>query len=271
MDDLLKNWINSIFGGISSDVTSITGQITMTPADAFGQDFWNTILKIGASVVMPFAIAILSYAMAAELYNVYCKANGELDAQLVTNTVMKFIIPFGCITKTYDLLQIMFIAFNKMITQLGAAVGSGSAGSLTDTSALVNKISSMDFFGKLGLMMELMPLQLGMKIMSLVITVVVYGRMIEIVLYWVFAPIPFATFAHNELSQIGKNFIKMFAAVLLQGGFMILCVALYSILIKQHAMEISVNGGWVLMGYSAVLIITLTKTGSMSKRYLGTF
>ncbi len=271
MDDILKRWIEGIFGGINSDVSSITGQITMSPAQAFGQDFWNTLLKIGATIVMPFALVILCYAMTAELYNVYCKANGELDLQLVSATMMRFIIPFVCITKTYDLLQIIFNAFNKMIIQLGTAVGSGTAGKLTDTSALVNQISGIDFFGKLGLMMELMPLQLGMKIMSLVITVIVYGRMIEIVIYWVFSPIPFATFTHSEFSQIGKNFIKLFAAVLLQGGFMILCVSIYSILVRQHVMEVSVNGGWVLMGYCAVLIITLASSGKMSKKFLGTF
>lgn len=274
MDNFIKNLIDVIFNGskgINSDIKSILQQVTMTPAAAFGQDFWNTILKIGTSVVMPFAIAILSFAVAAELYHVYCKANGELDLQLVSTTCMKFILPFVCITKTYDILKIMFEAFNKMILQFGTAIGSGTAGKFTDTSALMNQISGMDFWGKAGLLLELVPLMLGMKFMSLVVTVIVYGRMIEIVLYWVFAPIPFATFTHSEFGQIGKNFIKLFAAVLLQGAFMILCVALYSMLINQHVIELSVNGGWVLMSYSAVLIFTLVKTGSMSKKYLGTF
>lgn len=271
MDDILKSWIEAIFGGINSDVSSVTGQITMSPAQAFGQDFWNTLLKIGASIVMPFALVIMCYAMAAEFYNVYVKANGELDLQLVSTTAMRFIIPFFCITRTYDLLQIIFNYFNKMIIQLGSAVGAGTAGKLTDTTALINSISGMDIFGKLGLMMELLPLQLGMKIMTLVVTVIVYGRIIEIVLYWVFAPIPFATFTHSEFSQVGKNFIKIFAAVLLQGGFMILTVSMYCMLVSQHAMEASVNGGWVLMGYCAVLIVTLASTGKLSKKFLGTF
>lgn len=108
MDEILKSWIEAIFGGIGSDVSSVTGQITMSPAQAFGQDFWDTLLKIGASVMMPFALVIMCYAMAAEFYNVYVKANGEIDVQLVSTTAMRFIIPFFCITRTYDLLQIIF-------------------------------------------------------------------------------------------------------------------------------------------------------------------
>lgn len=271
MDDQLKNMIEGIFGGINSDVSSIMGQITMSPVQAFGDDFWNSLLKIGASVIMPFAITLLCFAMASELYNVYCKANGELDLELVSTTFVKFILPFICITKTYDLLQILFKAFNGMITQIGNALGAGTAGQLTDTAALINQIQSMDFFGKFGLMMELFPLSMGMKLMSLVITVIVYGRMIEIVIYWIFAPIPLAALTNSDFGDMGKNFIKMFAAVLLQGGFMMICVAIYSLLIKQHVFEPSVNGGWVLLAYSAVLIFTLSKSGSMAKRILGTF
>mgnify|MGYP000853092733 CR=1 FL=1 len=271
MDEILKNAIQKIFGNINIDISKITQKVTASPAEAFGKDFWNSLLKIGTTVIMPFAITILCFAMACELYHVYCKANGELDLQLVSSTFMRFILPFVLITKTYDLLQLMFNGFNKLIAQINNSIVTGTAGALTDPSVLSNKLDSMDFFGKLGLWTELFPLQVGMKLMSLVITVIVYGRLFEIVLYWIFAPIPLASFTHSELSQIGKNFIKMFAAVLLQGGFMLLCVALYALLLRQHVFESTVDGGWHLLGYSAVLVFTLTKTGTLSKRVLGTF
>jgi hypothetical protein len=271
LDDLLKGWIEGLMGDNNFDVSSMVSQITMTPTNALGADFWSTLLKIGASVVMPVALVILSYAMTAELYNVYCKTNGELDLQLVSATAFKFIFPWLCITKTYDLLQLIFTYFNKLIIQIGAALGTASIGKLTDAAALENQLAAMDFFGKFGLMMEMWPLWIIRKLMTLVITVVVYGRIIEIVLYWVFAPIPFATIINSDFGDVGKNFIKMFIALLLQGGFMMLCVAIYSVLVKQHVFESSVNGLWVLMGFSAVLVVALVKSGSMAKRLLGTF
>jgi hypothetical protein len=263
--------IEKMMDGNDFDVSSMISQITMTPANALGADFWSTLLKIGASVVMPVALVILCYAMTAELYNVYCKTNGEPDLQLISVTALKFIFPLLCITRTYDLLQYIFVFFNKLVVQIGAALGAISIGKLTDTTALTNQLASMDFFGKFGLMLELCPLYLIRKFMTLVITVIVYGRIIEIVLYWIFAPIPLATITNSDFGDIGKNFIKMFIATLLQGAFMMLCVAIYSILVKQHVFESSVSGLWVLMSYSAVLTVALVKSGSMSKRLLGTF
>lgn len=271
MDKWLEGWIQGLMGDNDFDVNSIVSQITMSPSDALGQGFWNTLLKIGASVVMPFALTILCFSVASELYNVYCKANGELDMELVSMTALKFVLPFICITKTYDLLNILFKAFNFFILQIGAALGTSSIGQLTDPSAMINQLGSMDFWGKLGLIMELQLLYPIRKLMTLVVTVISYGRIIEMVLYWIFAPIPLATFTNSDFGDMGKNFIKMFAAVLLQGGFMLVCVAIYSILVKQHVFESSVNGMWVLMGYSAVLVVTLVKSGSLSKRLLGTF
>ncbi|QAT48777.1 hypothetical protein EQM14_02770 [Caproiciproducens sp. NJN-50] len=125
---------------------------------------------------------------------------------------------------------------------------------------------------KLGVYLQLFGPWLGTEILSIVATVVVYGRLFEIVLYWVFAPIPFATFASDELrGSIGINFVKMFIALVLQGGFIVLAVSMYLMLIKSVTIETSVNGVFTMMGYSTILVFTLVKTGSISKRLLGTF
>lgn len=271
MDDALKSYIERLIEDNDFDASSMISQITMTPADALGADFWSTLLKIGASAVMPIALVILCYAMTVELYRVYCKSNGEPDLQIISLTALKFVFPLLCITRTYDLLQYIFVFFNKFIIQIGATLGTASIGKLMDAAALENQLTSMDFWGKLGLMVELWLLWPVRKFMTLVITVIVYGRIMEIVLYWIFAPIPLATITNSDFGDVGKNFIKMFIATLLQGAFMMLCVAIYSILVKQHVFESSVNGLWVLMAYSAVLTVALVKSGSMSKRLLGTF
>lgn len=269
MDDWIKGWINGLFGGLNGDLKNATSQITMSPADAFGQKFWETMLSIGTTVIMPFAITLMCYAMAAELYHVYVKSNGHLDLELVSSTFFKFVLPFILITKTYDLIKLIFTVVNALLTQLSGALTSGELGGIVDPSALETQLSNMDFWGKLGLMVELWPMALGMKIMGIVITVIVYGRLFEIVLYWIFSPIPLSMLMHSEFSQIGKNFIKMFVAILLQGGFMVLCVAMYAILIRQHVFSASFAEGWSILTYSAVLVFVLTKTGSLSKRMLG--
>ncbi|WP_052335677.1 hypothetical protein [Faecalispora jeddahensis] len=271
MNDILRDSIANIFSGISKNLVDITHQVTMSPAEAFGDSFWITILNLGATIVMPFAISILAYFMAAELYQVYCKANAELDLQLVSTTVLKFVFPFIFITKTYDLLKILFLQINGLILRIGEKVGLEAQNGSTDYNSWYNQIDGMSFLDKLAYLIQLQPLVFIMRGMGVIIMVIVYGRLFEIMLYWVFAPIPFATLIHSEYSQIGKNFIKLFAAVLLQGGFIILCVVFYTELIKTVAIQANMDGAWQMLGFSLLLVFMLTKTGTLSKKLLATY
>ena len=270
MFDFLTDWISGIFGKITGVADGIVNQVTQSPADIFGKDFWNSLLKIGTSAVMPFAILILCWCLAFDLYHVYCRSNGTLDMELVTVTFVKYIIPFVCITYTYDLLQFFFTQINNMVQQLFSQV-SGGTGNAVDTSAFIKQVSGMNFGQKFGIWLQLFGPWVITGLMSVVSTVVVYGRMFEIVMYWIFAPIPFATFVNDNLRSVGINFVKMFCALILQGGFIVLAVSLYLMLIKSVTIQASIQGALEMMGYSAVLLVVLVKTGSLSKRLLGTF
>lgn len=56
----------------------------------------------------------------------------------------------------------------------------------------------------------------------------VYGRFFKIYLYTALAPIPLSTLAGEPTSQIGKNFIKSFCAVCLEGAIIILACIIFS-------------------------------------------
>lgn len=271
MFDLLGNLIKDIFGGILDTANHIVGLATQTPSQLFGKTYWNSLLKIGTQAVMPFAILLLGYCMAADLYRTWCRSNGELDMEFLCVTFVKYIIPFLCISYTYDILQFIFNMINTMVKQLYIHVSLGT-GSSIDTNAFLQQASGMDFWHKFGLMFQLIVPWLCTQFMNVVSTVVIYGRLFEMTIYWIFAPIPFATFANDELrGSIGVNFIKMFCALVLQVGLIVLTVSLYVMLVKSVTIQTSVGGAFAMVGYSAVLTVTLIKSGSLSKRLLGTY
>ena len=71
-----------------------------------------------------------------------------------------------------------------------------------------SQIDSMGIGELIGLGMETMIISLCMKIMSVLITVILYGRMIEIYLYVSVAPIPAATVTNrmgNSRNKLSKG------------------------------------------------------------------
>ena len=121
----------------------------------------------------------------------------------------------------------------------------------------------------LGIYLEMLVISIGMKIMSVIVFIIVYGRMIEIYLMTSLAPIPFATFGNREQSQIGQNYLRSLTALGFQGFLILICVGIYAVLIQSVSFSSSVLASlWGVMGYTALLCFALFKTGSLAKSIL---
>ena len=109
----------------------------------------------------------------------------------------------------------------------------------------------MGMWELIGLWLETNIINLCMWVLSIVIFVIVYGRMIEIYLTVSLAPIPFSTMANREWGQMGTNYLRSLFALGFQGFLILVCVAIYAI--------------WGTAGYTVLLAFALFKTGSLSK------
>ena len=109
-----------------------------------------------------------------------------------------------------------------------------------------------------------------MRILSIVIFVIVYGRMIEIYCMVSLAPIPMATFGNHEQSHMGQNYLKCLFALGFQGFLILICVAIYAVLIQSVAISgDAINSIWSIVGYTVLLCFSLFKTSSVTKSVLG--
>ena len=100
--------------------------------------------------------------------------------------------------------------------------------------------------------------------------VLVYGRMIEIYCMVSLAPIPMATWGNHEQSHIGQNYLKSLFALGFQGFLILICVAIYAVLIQNVAISgDAINSIWSIVGYTVLLCFTLFKTSSVAKSILG--
>ena len=108
-----------------------------------------------------------------------------------------------------------------------------------------------------------------MLALSVVIFVIVYGRMIEIYLMTSLAPIPLSTFGNREQSQVGQNYLRSLFALGFQGFLIVICVGIYAVLVQSIAFTDDIIASiWGVMGYTVLLVFTLFKTGSIAKSVL---
>ena len=96
------------------------------------------------------------------------------------------------------------------------------------------------------------------------------GRMIEIYCMVSLAPIPMATWGNHEQSHMGQNYLKCLFALGFQGFLILICVAIYAVLIQSVAISgDAINSIWSIVGYTVLLCFSLFKTGSVTKSVLG--
>ena len=102
--------------------------------------------------------------------------------------------------------------------------------------------------------------------LSICIFIIVYGRMIEIYMVTSVAPIPMATMANREWGQMGQNYLRSLLALGFQAFLIVVCVAIYAVLIQTIAVDSDViKAIWTCIGYTVLLCFTLFKTSSLSK------
>ena len=122
----------------------------------------------------------------------------------------------------------------------------------------------------LGLWLQSLIVGISMWALSICIFIIAYGRMIEIYLVTSVAPIPMAATTNREWGQMGQNYLKSLFALGFQGFLIMVCVAIYAVLVRNMIVDTNVSTAiWSCMGYTVLLCFTLFKTGSLSKSLFG--
>ena len=118
--------------------------------------------------------------------------------------------------------------------------------------------ANMEIPELLLLVMETSLVSLCMKIMSVLITVILYGRMIEIYAYCSVSPIPFATMTNREWGQIGNNYLKGLIALGFQGFLIMICVGIYAVLVNDMIIADNLHSAiFSLAAYTVILCFSL--------------
>ena len=274
--EMLQGWVmtnlEGMFNDVNDKVGTIAGEVSKTPS-TWNAGIFSMIQSLSDSVIIPIAGIIITYVLCYELISMVIDKNNmhEFDTSLFFRYLFKACIAVTLLSKTSDFVMAIFDIGGNMVNAAAAKVTGSTSIDVGDAimNLFRNNLSTMEIGELIGLGMETMICSIGMKIMSVLITVILYGRMVEIYLYVSVAPVPFATLVNREWGSIGSNYIKGVAALAFQGFFIMVCVAIYAVLIKTITVSNNLHSAlWQVMAYTVVLCFSLFKTGSLSKSVL---
>jgi len=266
MVDAIEGQYQNIFDSVNSQVSDVSSQVGQTPQGWNGNVF-NMIKSLSESVVVPIAGMILTFVLVYELIQMILEKNNmhEFDTFNIYKWVFKTFVAAYLLTNCFTIVMAVFDLAQNVIAQ-----GSGIVNNDFDVSAsmsdLRSRLEAMGVWELIGLWLESNIIHLCMWIFSIVIFVIVYGRMIEIYLTVSLAPIPFSTMANREWGQVGTNYLRSLFALAFQGFLILICVAIYAVLIQTIPSSDNIHGAlWGTAGYTVLLAFALFKTGSLSK------
>ena len=177
--------------------------------------------------------------MTYELIQMLIERNNlhEVDTWMFFRWVFKTFVAVMILTNTFNIVLAVFDVSQHVIQQSAGIIQNGTEITPDVLDSLRTELEAMELGPLFGLWLQSFLIQLTMIALNIVIFVIVYGRMIEIYLLTSLAPIPFATVPNRETGHMGQNYFRSLFAVGFQGLLILVCVAIYAVLIQSIATD----------------------------------
>lgn len=270
-----ESFLNMIADLFQKSVSTVRTNVSETPTE-FSQLIVDNLRTISDTAILPVAGLLLTYIFCYELYQMVTEKNkgGDFETGQLLFLIIKTSGMILLVSNSFDITLAVF-DLGKWITDkvpnstlvIPQSVTSNILGSIPDGD--IGYAISMWLVSGIALIIIL--------IMSGIIYLVAWSRIVTILLYISVAPLPFATFLNGEwIGTVGQTYVKNLMALMLQGYFMLVCLIVYAGLLEKASVLIASEGNGlyalVLMVVSmGILVVTLTRTHSVAKSVMGVF
>ena len=262
--------ITNTFSALNNQVGKIASEVGRTPA-SFSPTIFNMIKNLAENVIMPIAGILLTFIACYELIQLVIGHNNlaNFETWIFWKWIFKTFLAVTLITNTMNISMAVFDVAQHVVNNAGGIIAGSTAIDDSALATMESTLETLEIGQLLSIYLQSFVVQFLIYILSALIFVIVYARMIEIYLMVSLAPIPFATFGNREQSQIGQNYLRSLFALGFQGFLIMVCVGIYAVLIQTVTFSTDIIGSlWGVMGYTILLAFTLFKTGAVAKSIL---
>ena len=225
------NWILELIQAAlsvwSEKLSEIYTLLTVTPENFRGGSIWSVISGIHDGLhALAYALLVLFF-----LTGVMRSASSLTEIKRPEHALrlfLRFVIAKAAVTYSMDLLTAIYKILQGVVTQISGSSGGLTAQPLTVPDELAQKVLEVGFLDSIPLTLVTVLCVAVIYVLSFLMILTVYSRFFTLYMYTALAPVPLSSFAAEGSSGIGKQFLKSFAGVCLQGAVILLACVIFS-------------------------------------------
>lgn len=201
--------------------------LTQSPENFKGGKIWDVILSINGAV-QAIGLALLVLFFLAGMVRTSASLTEVKKPEHALKLFIRFAIAKAVVTYGLELMLALFTIIQGVISTIMKSSGIGGVNKTVLPQKMIDAIEDCGFFESIPLWAVTLIGSLFIIVLSFIIILTVYGRFFKLYMYTAIAPIPLSTFAGQPTEQIGKSFLKSYAAVCLEGAIIVLACIIFS-------------------------------------------
>lgn len=212
----------------NSKLAEIWQILTQSPENYKGGGIWQVIVQIhGALQAIGYALLVLFFVVGVVKT---CGSFTEVKRpEHALKTFIRFAIAKGVVTYGLELMMALFNIIQGVTSTIMQTAGFGSTEDTVLPDEIIEAVEDCGFFESIPLWAVTLIGGLFITVLSFIMIMSVYGRFFRLYLYTAIAPIPLSSFAGEPSQNIGRSFLKSYAAVCLEGAIVVLACIIFSL------------------------------------------
>ena len=212
----------------NSKLAEIWQILTQSPETFKGGGIWQVIVQIhGALQAIGYALLVLFFVVGVVKT---CGSFTEVKRpEHALKIFIRFAIAKGVVTYGLELMMALFNIIQGVTSTIMQTAGFGSTEDTVLPDEIIEAVEDCGFFESIPLWAVTLIGGLFITVLSFIMIMSVYGRFFRLYLYTAIAPIPLASFAGEPSQNIGRSFLKSYAAVCLEGAIVVLACIIFSL------------------------------------------
>ena len=231
--------------------------LTQSPATFKGGAIWNVMVNIhGALQALAYALMVLFFVVGVMKT---CGSFADLKRpEHAVKLFVRFAITKMVITGGLELMLAILSIIQGVVASILNAGGIGGAQATVLPQEVITACEDTGFWESIPLWVVTLIGSLFVWVLAFVMILTVYGRFFKLYMYTAIAPVPLSTFAGERSQNVGKSFLKSYAAVCLEGAVIVLACIIFSVFASEPpVVDTTADAANIVWSYIGELIFNM--------------